>query len=89
LERAAYESERAARHYRLIEPEHRLVARQLAKDWEDKLAAQRQLQEDYERFLQTQSRVLSPQEREAIAHLAHNIPALGYAPTTTVADRKV
>ena len=88
LERAAYESERAARHYRLIEPEHRLVARQLAKDWEDKLAAQRQLQEDYERFLQTQSRVLSPQEREAIAHLAHNIPALWYAPTTTVADRK-
>ena len=32
LERAAYEAKRAARHYRLIEPEHRLVARQLAKE---------------------------------------------------------
>jgi DNA invertase Pin-like site-specific DNA recombinase len=88
LERAAYESERAARHYRLIEPEHRLVARQLAKDWDDKLAAQRQLQEDYERFVHTQSRVLSPVERDTIAQLAQNIPALWYAPTTTGADRK-
>jgi len=88
LERAAYESERAARHYRLVEPEHRLVARQLAKDWEEKLATQRQLQEDYERFLHTQSQVLSQTERDAIAQLAQNIPALWHAPTTTVADRK-
>ncbi len=88
LERAVYESERAARHYRLVEPEHRLVARQLAKDWEDKLATQRQVQEDYERFLQTQSRVLSTEEKEAIEELAQNIPALWHAATTTVADRK-
>jgi hypothetical protein len=88
LERAAYESERAARHYRLVEPEHRLGARQLAKDWDDKLNAQRQLQEDYERFLYVQPRLLSRAEREAIARLAHNIPALWHAPTTTVAERK-
>ena len=37
LERAAYEAERAARHYRAIEPEHRLVARQLAKEENDEL----------------------------------------------------
>nr|WP_242038709.1 recombinase family protein [Chroococcidiopsis sp. [FACHB-1243]] len=30
LERAAFEAERAGRHYRLVEPENRLVARQLA-----------------------------------------------------------
>jgi hypothetical protein len=88
LERAAYESERAARHYRLVEPEQRLVARQLAKDWEDKLTAQRQLQEDDQRFLHTQSQALSHAQREAIKQLAQNIPALWHAPTTTVADRK-
>jgi DNA invertase Pin-like site-specific DNA recombinase len=88
LERAAYESERAARHYRLVEPEQRLVARQLAKDWEDKLTAQRQRQEDYQRFLHTQSQALSHAQREAIKQLAQNIPALWQAPTTTVADRK-
>jgi hypothetical protein len=88
LERAAYESERAARHYRLLAPEHRRVARQLAKDWDDKLAAQRQLPEEYERFLRAQSRVLSAAERVAIAQLAQHIPALWYAPTPTVIDRK-
>ena len=41
LERAAYESERAARHSRLVEPASRLVARQLAKAWEDQRTAQR------------------------------------------------
>jgi hypothetical protein len=88
LERAAYESERAARHYRLVEPEHRLVARQLAKEWEDKLTAQRQLQEDYQRFLQTQPQPLTRAERETIAKLAQNIPSLWHAPTTTMAERK-
>ena len=88
LERAAYEAERAARHYRLLEPEHRWVARQLAKDWEDKLMTQRQLQEEYERFVQAQPRPLARAEREAIEPLAHNIPALWYAPTTTMAERK-
>jgi DNA invertase Pin-like site-specific DNA recombinase len=88
LERAAYEAERAARHYRLIEPEHRLVARQLAKDWEDKLMAHRHLQEEYARVVQAQPQPLSAAEREAIAQLAHNVPALWHAPTTTMAERK-
>jgi hypothetical protein len=87
LERAAYEAERAARHYRLIEPEHRLVARQLAKEWEGALLAHRQLQEDYTRFVQAQPPLLSQAEREAIAQLAQNIPALWHAPTTTMAER--
>jgi hypothetical protein len=88
LERAAYESERAARHYRLVEPEHRLVARQLAREWEAKLTAQRHLQEEYERVVQAQLQSLSAAERSAIAQLAHNIPALWHAPTTALAERK-
>jgi hypothetical protein len=87
-ERAAYESARAARHSRLVEPEQRCVARQLAKDWEDKLAAQRQRHEQYDRFLHTQSQALSHTERDAIEQLAQNMPALWHAPTTTVAERK-
>jgi hypothetical protein len=72
----------------LIEPEHRLVARQLAKDWEDALLAHRQLQEEYVRFVQAQPQLLSRAEREAIEQLAQNIPALWHAPTTTTAERK-
>ena len=88
MERAAYESERAARHYRLVEPEHRLVARQLATEWEDKLTAQRHLQEEYERFGQAQPRLLSVAERAAITQLADNMPSLWHAPPTTMAERK-
>jgi hypothetical protein len=44
LERAAYEAERAARHYRWIAPEHRVVARQLAQAWAAKRTAHRHLQ---------------------------------------------
>jgi DNA invertase Pin-like site-specific DNA recombinase len=88
LERAAYEAERAARHYRCLEPEHRLVARQLAKDWEAKLLTQQQLQEDYQRFVQAQPQPLTAAERAAIEQLAHNIPALWHAATTTMAERK-
>ena len=88
LERAAFEAERAGRHYRLTEPENRLVARQLAKEWEEKLGAQQQLQEDYDRFLHRQPRPLSAAEQDAIRQLAENIPVLWDAPTTTPADRK-
>jgi DNA invertase Pin-like site-specific DNA recombinase len=88
LERAAYEADRAGRHYRLLEPENRLVARQLAKNWEEKLAAQQGLQEDYDRFLCERPKALSGSERKAIRRLSEDIPALWEAPTTTNGDRK-
>jgi DNA invertase Pin-like site-specific DNA recombinase len=88
LERSRYEAERAARQYHLCDPENRLVARQLEREWEEKLAAQQRLEEEYHRFLRTQPRGLSAEEREAIRRLAADVPALWYAPTTTDADRK-
>jgi Recombinase zinc beta ribbon domain len=88
LERVAYEAARAARHYRLAEPEHRLVTRQLAQEWEDKLTAQRHLQEEYARLVQAPPSSLSAAEREGIVQRAHNVPALWHAPTTTMAERK-
>jgi DNA invertase Pin-like site-specific DNA recombinase len=88
LERAAYEAERAGRQFRLVEPENRLVARQLEREWEEKLAAQKKLQEEHRRFEREQPRVLSPSECEAIRRLAVDIPALWEASTTTDADRK-
>lgn len=87
-ERVAYEVERAARQYHAVEPEHRLVARTLERAWEEQLAAQQQLEEEYHRFLHEQPRGLSDDEREAIRRLAADIPALWDAPTTTSADRK-
>lgn len=88
LERAAYEADRTGRQYRLVEPENRLVARSLERDWEEKLAAHRKLEEEYRRFEQTQPRMLTEQERATIRQLAIDLPRLWTASTTTDADRK-
>ena len=89
LERATYEAQRAARQYHAVEPENRLVARELEGRWERSLAEQRSLQEEYERFRQRQPSTLTQQERETLLRLATDIPALWRAPETTPADRKV
>ena len=88
MERASYEAERAGRHYRSVEPENRLVARQLARDWEQKLTEEQRLKEEYQRFLLGRPRLLSASERESIRRLAADIPALWNAASTSGAQRK-
>ena len=88
LERADFAADRARRQYQLAEPENRLVARQLEKDWEAALAERQRLGEEYDRFTATRPRTLTAAEREQIRALAADIPAIWHAPTTTDADRK-
>jgi hypothetical protein len=88
IERADYEAERARRQYHACEPENRLVARTLERQWEEALQQQRQLQEAFERFKQATPSQLSAQQREAIRELAADLPALWQAATTTAQDRK-
>ena len=88
LERADYAADRARRQYQLAEPENRLVARQLEKDWEAALAERQRLGEEYDRFTATRPRTLTAAEREQIRALAADIPGIWHAPTTTDADRK-
>ena len=88
LERAAYEAERAARQYQVVEPENRLVARTLEATWEEKLRTQRHLQEQYERYLREQPKGLTDDEQERIRRLATDVPALWQAATTADVDRK-
>jgi DNA invertase Pin-like site-specific DNA recombinase/DNA-binding MarR family transcriptional regulator len=88
LERAGYAAERARRQYQLVEPENRLVARQLEKDWEAALAQRQRLGEEYDRFTAARPRTLTAAEREQIRALAGDLPAVWHAPTTTDADRK-
>lgn len=88
LERARYETERAARQYQAVEPENRLVARALERRWEETLAEQGRLTEEYERFCRSQPATLSVAEQEQIRSLARDIPQLWNADTTTVAERQ-
>ena len=88
LERAEFACDRARRQYQLAEPENRLVARQLEREWEAALAGRARLGEEYKRYQRQRPARLSAAELAAIRALADDIPALWAAPTTTVADRK-
>ncbi|OIJ88178.1 recombinase family protein [Streptomyces sp. MUSC 14] len=88
LERAGIAAERAARCYRLAEPENRLVVRQLEREWEEALATQAALAEDYEHYRHEQPDHLSAAELAAIRALAVDLPTLWHAKSTTIADRK-
>jgi hypothetical protein len=88
LERAAYDADRAARQYHAVEPENRLVARELEKRWEQALLEQRTVQEAYDRFRIEQPGELTEADRAALRMLASDIPALWHAAQTTPADRQ-
>jgi hypothetical protein len=88
LERARFEAERAARQYDAVEPENRLVVRTLEQRWEEALQRERQLGEEYDRFVRESPPQLTAAEQKLIASLSSNIPALWEGETTTSADRK-
>lgn len=88
LERAAFEADRARRQYAAVEPENRLVARELERRWEEALGQQRQVEEDYDRFRMQQSEELTPAQRDAIHRLSQEVPPFWHAETTTPQDRQ-
>jgi hypothetical protein len=88
LERARCQAERAFRQYNAVEPENRLVARTLEKQWEAALAEAEALKAEYAGLLSRQPPVLSEQECAEISRLAEDIPALWRAATTTAEDRQ-
>ncbi len=88
LERASYEVQRAERQYQAVEPENRLVARGLEQQWEKTLRAQRDLREEYDRFIKEQPPRLTEEERSRILAVSADIPTLWHAPETTARDRK-
>jgi DNA invertase Pin-like site-specific DNA recombinase len=83
LERARYQSDRARRHYAAVEPENRLVARTLERNWETALIEQTRLEAEYEQFRRARSTPPSAAELAAIRDLAQDLPALWHAETTT------
>jgi hypothetical protein len=87
-ERARYETARAARQYHAVEPENRLVARQLERDWEQALLRQRTVEEEFERFQQRNPTSLTDGDRRLIESLATNIPALWHAAHCTPVERQ-
>jgi len=88
IEQARYESRKAERHYRAVDPDNRLVARTLEQQWEQALRHQRHLEEEFDRFREQTPTQMTEQDRDRIRELATDIPALWAATETESADRK-
>jgi DNA invertase Pin-like site-specific DNA recombinase len=88
LERAQYAVDRAGRQYHAVEPENRLVARELERQWEQQLSALQQLQEEYTRFRVQEPSVLTEADRQMIRALSSSIRTLWHASDTSPGERK-
>lgn len=88
LERAGYAAERAARQYDAVEPENRLVARELERRWQEALHEQGRLQHEYDQFCAQRPLQLSAAQRTQVRQLAQDIPELWASENTTPADRQ-
>ena len=89
LERAEYEASRTFRQFDAVEPENRLVARTLERQWNNSL---RHAEEQKIRITERKKEFkdqLSKIEEQEIYRLAHNIPDIWNAPTTSDRDRKM
>jgi DNA invertase Pin-like site-specific DNA recombinase len=88
VERARYQAERAERRYRQVEPEHRLVARGLERDWENALAELAAAEAELALRERQRPRALTEEERERLLALGADLGRVWSAPTTTDRDRK-
>jgi len=88
LERTQYEADLARRRFLAVDPENRLVARSLERDWNERLAEVVALEREYAALPQLAPRLVSPEERQRILALAQDVAAVWHAPSTTQAERK-
>jgi len=88
LERARYAVRLAQRQYDAVDPDNRLVARELETRWNDALGALEDLERTYVRARRTELAPLTDAEQQAVHQLADDLPGVWEAPTTQMADRK-
>lgn len=87
-ERLRYEADLARRRYLQVDPDNRLVADELERDWNDKLRAHRDAVEARDRKGGDGETVLTEAQRDAIRRLATDFPRLWKDPRTPQRERK-
>jgi len=88
VERARYEAELASSRYMQVDPKNRLVADALEADWNTKLRALAEAQEQYEKQRQADRLHLDEQSKQKVLALATDLPRLWHDPGTSDQDRK-
>jgi hypothetical protein len=88
VERASYEASRAERRYRAVDPDNRLVARGLEREWEERLSALEAAKAELSRREEARPRALSQDEHSRLLALGADLATVWHTATTTQRDRK-
>jgi DNA invertase Pin-like site-specific DNA recombinase len=88
VERAQYEVELARSRYLHVDPANRLVADSLEADWNAKLRALAEAQENYQRESSAGRHAISEADRGRILALTEDFPTAWHDPKTTQRERK-
>ena len=88
VERARYEADLARERFMQVDPKNRLVADALEADWNERLRALTEAQEQYERQRQADRAVLDQESRSRILALTTDFPKLWKDPKTPDRERK-
>jgi DNA invertase Pin-like site-specific DNA recombinase len=88
VERVRYEADLAERRYLQVDPANRLVADVLEGEWNAKLRALQDAQEEYERQGRDQSLAVSDAARTRLAALAGDFPKVWLDPGTPDREKK-
>ncbi len=87
-EQARYEAARAHRQYDAVDPDNRLVAGDLERRWNERLAEVTRLEEQMRIDRETQTTAITETERAEILALATDLPRLWNHPSASAATRK-
>jgi Homeodomain-like domain len=88
VERARYDADLARDRFMQVDPKNRLVADSLEANWNERLRALAEAQEQYERQRQADRAVLDEESRHRILALTTDFPKLWKDPNTPDRDRK-
>jgi DNA invertase Pin-like site-specific DNA recombinase len=88
IEQGEYEAQLARRRYEAVDPDNRLVAGNLERDWEERLREVERLRQEYAQRAMQPPIWIRPADREKVRELARDIPRLWRLKSTKQSDRK-
>lgn len=87
-ERLQYEARLAERRYKAIDPDNRVVARTLEREWEERLRDLEKAEQEHEEIRHKERLSLTDKDRVELVGLAKDLKSVWNANSTTYAERK-
>ena len=88
MKQLQYETGLAERRYKAIDPDNRVVARTLEREWEEKLRELEVIKQEHEEAIRREKLDLTEKDRAQLLRLSKDLRTVWHAKTTTHAERK-